>query len=178
MPTYVAFLRAINLASKRKFPASEIRRCLDAAGYDDVATHINSGNVRLTTSERKRSALETDLEDLFLADRGFEVTTVAFTTADFAAVADDTLAIAAEYKPGRHYVSLMRDAPSRKVAAEAESSAPDQIKLIVRGRALHYLVAADHPTGGVDITKAERIFGKMTNRNANVVTTIADKWCR
>lgn len=177
MATYLAFLRAINLGKTRKFGSVDIRTCLAQAGYEDVATYINSGNVRFSTKKTDRHELEADLEDLFLADRGFEVPTFVFTPAEFAAIAADTDELAAHHHPGRHYVSLLRDAPSRGDAGVVEAAAPELIKLVLRRRALHYLVDARHQPGGVDITKAEQILGPMTNRNAKVIRTIAERWC-
>jgi uncharacterized protein (DUF1697 family) len=46
VPTYVAFLRAINLGAKGKFPKAAIIRAVEAAGFTDVETYINTGNVR------------------------------------------------------------------------------------------------------------------------------------
>ena len=72
MPTYVAFLRAVNVG-KRKYPMAELRAALDAAGYDQVETHIQTGNVLLTTPVRSRARVEKALEELFEQDRGFVV---------------------------------------------------------------------------------------------------------
>ncbi|HEV2798078.1 MAG TPA: DUF1697 domain-containing protein, partial [Nocardioides sp.] len=44
MPTYVAFLRAINLGRTRKFPKDAIKAATEAAGGSDVETYINTGN--------------------------------------------------------------------------------------------------------------------------------------
>ena len=40
MPTYVAFLRAINLGKNRKFPMADVRRVLTTAGFTDVETEL------------------------------------------------------------------------------------------------------------------------------------------
>ena len=45
MPTYVAFLRAINLGPNRKFAKADIVAATEAAGGTDVETYINTGNV-------------------------------------------------------------------------------------------------------------------------------------
>ena len=55
MPTYVAFLRAINLGPTRKFPKADIVAAVEAAGGEDVATYINTGNVRVTLPLRSRA---------------------------------------------------------------------------------------------------------------------------
>lgn len=73
MPTYVAFLRAINLGSHHQFSPTHITAACEGAGCTDVATHINTGNVRLSTSLRSRPKIEAMLEQAFLADRGFAV---------------------------------------------------------------------------------------------------------
>ena len=57
VPTYVAFLRAINLGPNRKFPNEAIRRAVEGVGFTDVETHINTGNVRFTTSLRSRGKM-------------------------------------------------------------------------------------------------------------------------
>lgn len=79
MATYVAFLRAINLGAKRKFPKDAIVAAVEAAGFTEVETYINTGNVRFDTTMRSRAKIEAALEEAFLADRGFEVPTIVFT---------------------------------------------------------------------------------------------------
>ena len=49
VPTYAAFLRAINLGATRKFPKDAIKAAVEGAGMTDVETYINTGNVRFTT---------------------------------------------------------------------------------------------------------------------------------
>ena len=53
MPTFIAFLRAVNVG-KRKYPMAELRDALTAAGFEEVETHIQTGNVLFRTSLRSR----------------------------------------------------------------------------------------------------------------------------
>ena len=82
VPIYVAFLRAINLGATRKFPKAAIVAATEAAGGADVATHIASGNVRLTSSMRSIERVRTALEASYAAAAGFEVPVIAFTPAE------------------------------------------------------------------------------------------------
>ena len=54
MARYVAFLRGINLGGKRRVAMAELRAVLADAGYEDVLTHLQSGNVVLTSDAKPR----------------------------------------------------------------------------------------------------------------------------
>ena len=87
MATYVGFLRAINLGANRKFPKEAIVRATEAAGFTDVATYINTGNVRFDTTLRSRAKIEDALEEAYRAEAGFEVPTIVFTTKELKEIA-------------------------------------------------------------------------------------------
>ena len=48
VPTYIAFLRAINLGAKRVFPKEAIVAAVQRIGFTEVRTHINTGNVTVS----------------------------------------------------------------------------------------------------------------------------------
>lgn len=112
MATWIVFLRAVNVG-KRKYPMAQLRQVLTDAGYGEVETHIQTGNVRLTSPLRSRAKLERELDALLSADRGFTVAVVALTPAELREVAADIEALSdADPPSGGHYVSLLRDAPT------------------------------------------------------------------
>jgi uncharacterized protein (DUF1697 family) len=59
---WVAFLRGVNLGARNKVPMEHLRKRLVAAGYDDVQTYIQSGNVLFTKQAKDRAALARKLE--------------------------------------------------------------------------------------------------------------------
>lgn len=176
MPSYVAFLRAINLGATRKFPKDAIRAAAEAAGCTDVATHINTGNVRLTTPLRSRAKVEALLEEAFLADRGFEVPTMAYTTAELAAIAADVEELHSEDLE-RHFVLLLKDEPTAEVVQQLEALGDGPHRTVVRRRAAHLLLGAGYQPGRTDPLKVERLLGTTTNRSHTVIRAIAEKWC-
>lgn len=175
MPTHLAFLRAINLGATRKFAQDAIRSACESAGFTDVETYINTGNVRVTSSLRSRAKVEAALEGAFLEAAGFEVPTVAFTQAEFARVGKDAEELTAQREPSRHYVMLLKEEPSD--VAGVESLSTDEHRVVIRGRACHLLLGAGYEAGGVDPLRVEKRLGVATSRNYNVVTTLAEKWC-
>ena len=82
---YVALLRGINVGGRNAVPMKDLAACLEAAGYRDVRTYIQSGNVLLTASESDGRKLEAALEGT-IADRfGFQVPVVVRTLAELKA---------------------------------------------------------------------------------------------
>ncbi|NUS52514.1 MAG: DUF1697 domain-containing protein [Nocardioidaceae bacterium] len=176
MPRYVAFLRAVNVG-KRKYPMAELRAALEAAGYDGVETHIQTGNVVLTSTLRSRAKLETELERLFEKDRGFEVRTVVLTPAELAQVAADADTLAAEHPDLKgHYVSLLKDTPSAEGTRRLEGHGYDDETVVVRPRAVHLLYDKPYHEAKVSNVQVEKALGVATNRNAKVVRALAAKW--
>lgn len=179
MATYLAFLRAINLGARRKFPKAEIVAATEAAGFTDVATHINTGNVRFATSMRSRARIEAALEAAYLERAGFEVPTIVFSPAELRQVAADAEELsAARPDAERHYLYLLKEEPAadRVAALMARERAADAV--VVRGRVAHLLLGPGYQQGTVDPVQVEKTLGVVaTNRNYNVVTTLARKWC-
>jgi uncharacterized protein (DUF1697 family) len=175
MPTYIAFLRAINLGSTRKFPKAAIVRACEGAGFTDVETYINSGNVRVTTPMRSTAKVEAALEEAFAHEAGFEVPTVALTQKELRDIAADAAELG-EGHDGRYYVSLLKNAPSVASAKRLAVAGRDGERAVVRGRGAHLLLGADYHTAKLTNAVVEKHLGVGTNRNLNVIRTLAEKW--
>lgn len=178
MPTYVAFLRAINLGAKRKFPKADIVAATEAAGASDVTTHINTGNVLLTTPLRSRAKVEAALEQAYAADRGFAVPAIVFTPAELRQVAADADELAADRTDGgRHYVSLLKEPPTPAATRLIEAAGSDGERAVVRGRAVHLLLGEEYHSAGLTNAEVEKTLGMATNRTMTVIRTLVEKWC-
>ena len=168
MATWTAFLRAINLGARRKFPKAAIKEAVESCGFTGVETYINTGNVRF----------EAALEQAFLEAAGFEVPTIVLRPAELRAIADDAAALRADLgHEGRQYVSLLKREPTPEDTARLEALSTDREVVRVRGRGVHLLLPPDD-SQPVRLSNAtvEKLFGVATNRNLNVVRTLADKW--
>lgn len=180
MPTWLAFQRAVNVGA-RKYPMAELRKVLTEAGYADVETYIQTGNIRLGSSVRSQEKLERELEELFLADRGFEVATVAMRPEELARIAADADEVAAGGQPAfGHYVELLRTEPSPAEAAvigsHGDRDLPGQ-RAVLRGRAVHLLFDLPYHQAKGPNAALKRALGVSTNRNVTVIRTLAATWC-
>lgn len=176
MTTYVAFLRAINLGAKRKFPKDDIVAATERAGFTGVATHINTGNVRLETRLRSRERVEAALEEAYLADRGFEVPTMAFTCAELVELASVVERLG-EGHAGRQYVSLLKHEPSPETVAALEARSTEQERVVVVGRGVHLLLGENYHEATLSNAAVEKALGPATNRNVTVIRALVQKWC-
>lgn len=176
MPTYIAFLRAVNVG-KRKYPMAELRKVLTEAGFANVETHIQTGNVRLSAPERSPAKVEAALEKVFEADRSFEVPVVLLTPRELTQVAADVEDIARQHPVEHgHYVSLLKTKPTAELARSMGDAATDDEAVLVRGRAVHLVYGKPYHEAKVSNATVEKRLGVATNRNAKVVRALAEKW--
>lgn len=70
---YIALLRGINVGGNNKVPMAELKACFEQAGFQNVVTYINSGNVIFESDELSFTKLveicETAIDEHF----GFRV---------------------------------------------------------------------------------------------------------
>jgi uncharacterized protein (DUF1697 family) len=89
MTRHIALLRGINVGGHKKVPMAALREALGAAGFEDVKTYVQSGNVALTASEGSPAKVGRKvakaIEDAF----GFDVAVVMRTRDEIAALVDD-----------------------------------------------------------------------------------------
>ncbi|WP_114907240.1 DUF1697 domain-containing protein [Ornithinimicrobium murale] len=178
MPTYVGFLRAVNLGAKRRFPKDDLRAVTEAAGFTDVATYLNTGNVRVTSRMRSTARVEDALETAFTRDRGFEVPTIVLGLAELSEIVSYAEVLAAEHGPlQRHYVSLVREPLPAAAAERVEAASGPKVTVAVRGRSVHQMWEHAVP-GDVDPLGAatSRLLGVTTARTAGVLTEVARRW--
>lgn len=173
MPTYIAFLRAINLGARRKFPKDAIRAAAEAAGFTDVETYINTGNVRLTSRLRSRARVEAALEEAFAGAAGFDVPTIVLTPAELVAIAAEAEAFG---HSGRHYVSLLKAEPTADAVRQVEERSTAEEVAKVGGRAVHLLLGENYHEARLTNAVVEKSLGVATNRNLTVIRALADRW--
>ncbi len=177
MPTHIGFLRSVNIG-KRQYKSVDLRAALTAAGYGDVDSHIQTGNIRITSPIRARTKIEAELESVFLADRGFAVATIVRAPAELVQVIEDAdeIAAATPYEYG-HYISFLKNPPRAAGIALIEGWTGNGETFVVRDRAVHMLYDLPYHEAKQSNAQIEKAVGVATNRNVKVVRALVDKWC-
>lgn len=175
MTTWTGFLRAVNVG-KRQYPMAELRAALTGAGFTNVETHIQTGNVRLETRRRSRETTAAALEKAMADDRGFEVPVVLLRPAELVRVAEEADELADGRDLVAHYITLLADEPSKVQIDQVEALSLDREEVRVGARAVHLLLEKSFHEARSP-AKLDRIgLGVLTARNATVIRKLADKW--
>lgn len=177
MPRYVAFLRAINLGATRRFPMTAVRQCLAEAGYDDVTTHLATGNVLVHTRRRSAGAVRDHLEQVFAAAAGFEVPTVVLTPDELTATYAEARAL--PVTAPKRYVAFLPDPPPEEARRELATWDHSGEGVHLGARHLHWWLDGRSATEAVIFKPATlRRLGipGATTRDLSVVATLAERW--
>jgi uncharacterized protein (DUF1697 family) len=83
----IAFIRGINLGPTKKVPMPALREALGAAGFDDVRTHLNSGNV-IVVSAQSPSAVGRAVHDVMAEKLGVTADVIVRSADELAAAID------------------------------------------------------------------------------------------
>jgi uncharacterized protein (DUF1697 family) len=86
VPTWVALLRAVNLGSHNKVSMPTLRTVLTDAGFGDVKTYVNSGNVVLDSTLRSPAKVGQRVHDLIAEHFGVDTPVMMRTGAQLAKV--------------------------------------------------------------------------------------------
>jgi uncharacterized protein (DUF1697 family) len=124
MTTYVALLRGINVGTAKRVAMPALRQLATGLGYTEVATHINSGNLVLTT-DRPAATVRGELEQGIEATFGLHADVVVRTAEELAAaLAGNPFP---DGDPSRVTVAFLAGPPSEGAATRvAALAAPDE----------------------------------------------------
>jgi uncharacterized protein (DUF1697 family) len=182
VPNFIAFLRAVNVG-KRKYPMVELREALTTAGFEEVETHIQTGNVLFRTSMRSRTKVINALEAAMLADRGFEVPVVLMTPEELSETYAEAQSFARDFaeqgnETQGHYLTLLAEPPNAEAAAKVEARSEPAEEVRVGKRAVHLMLAKPYHEASTSNAEVERHLGRASTRNLTVITKLAEKWGR
>ena len=81
MPIYIAMLRGINVGGHKKVPMKQLQQSVEALGFEQVKTYIQSGNL-IFKAKGASSDVCRKIERAIRDDFGFEVPVVCRTPAE------------------------------------------------------------------------------------------------
>jgi uncharacterized protein (DUF1697 family) len=172
MPQHIVLLRGINLASRNRIAMPELRACLEKAGFKEVATYVQSGNIVLSSRygpDRVATQVNALLEQRF----GIDVAVVVRSRAELAEVVRRNPLATIAVDPKRYVVTFLSDTLPQGFTDGLGSVAAPQEPFAVAGREVY----SWHPDGVGRSPLWERLARKTpgitaTSRNWTTVTTL------
>jgi uncharacterized protein (DUF1697 family) len=152
----------------------ELRELLGDAGFEDVRTYVQSGNVVLS-SDGAPESVASEAERLIAARFGFDVAVIVRTAGELAEVVERNPLAEVAVDPKRYQVSFLESEPDPAAVERIAAFKAEPERLVAIGRELY----AWHPDGIGRSKLWNKLAGtglgvRATARNWTTVTTLLD----
>ncbi len=168
MKIYIALLKGINVGGHKKVPMAELRNLLTNAGFQNVQTYIQSGNVVFQASE-KASELETKIENLISIQFGFDVSVIIKTNKELQTILDGS-PFSKEKKEKSYFIMLNR-IPESNLVEEVDQLLYENEEIIIKKDCLYYYCSTGFGKTKFNMNTYERklkVTGTARNYNTMV----------
>ena len=162
MARHVALLRGINLGPRNRIAMPALREALAEAGFDDVRTYLQSGNVVLSSRARAdtvRRKVEQAIRDSF----GLDIAVVVRTRAELAAVVRRNPLAQVAKEPKRYQVTFLSERLPAQVVRQLEEAVAPEERFAVAGREVY----AWHPR----TIARSKLWSKLAGKGLGVTAT-------
>ena len=163
---HVALLRGVNLPSHNRIAMPELRELLAGAGFGDVRTYVQSGNVVLA-SDASPDEVGHECERLIAERFGLDIAVVVRTRDELAEVVRRNPLGEVAVNPKRYQVTFLATEPDTGLAAKLAAAAAPSEEVVAGGREIY----AWHPDG----VGRSKLAALLSGRSLGVTAT-ARSW--
>ena len=166
MAQLIVLLRGVNIGPRNRVRMPELRELLSEAGFGDVRTYVQSGNVVL--SSRSTPGQVTRKCKQLVADAfGLDIAVVVRTRAELAKVVRRNPLGDVADNPKLYQVSFLARKADRVVERKLEAAAAPEEQFVISGREIY----AWHPVG----VARSKLWAVLAGRDLGVTAT-ARNW--
>lgn len=174
---YVAFLRGINVGGHHKLPMADLCKKLEALGFENVITLLNSGNIIFDAKNENIEKIENLISFHLEKTFGFPVPTIIRKSKTITTLyTDDPFQDIKLTKDIRLYVSLLKNnIPSDLKLPKTNTDNSFQI-IEIRDNIILSVLDISIDKTPIAMKALEQYFGKdITTRNWNTIERIVKK---
>lgn len=136
MARYVALLRGINIGPRNRVAMPALREALGEAGFGEVQTYVQSGNVVLE-SRAKAETVQRRVEKVLKDDFGLEIPVVVRSAAELAQVVKRNPLRKVATDPKRYQVTFLSVKLKAEIVRRLEDTAAAEERVAVSGREVY-----------------------------------------
>jgi uncharacterized protein (DUF1697 family) len=163
---HIVLLRGINLGSRNRVAMPKLRTALAKAGFDDVRTYLQSGNLVLESGDRAE-AVARKVRRVLADEFGLDIAVVTRTRAQLAKVVERNPLARVAKNPKRYQVSFLDAKPSAQVVRRIEEAAAPNERVVAHGREIY----AWHP----DTIARSKLWALLAGQSLGITAT-ARNW--
>lgn len=173
---YLALLRGINVGGKGLIRMSELKKCLEKAGFAEVQTYIQSGNVLFagpkTETGRMAGKIEAAIEKKF----AMKVGVVVFAENEWREIVRRAPKSWGKNKDWKHNLLALLPGTKATDVIEAMGRLKPEIEIVTPGRGVIYQSLCIRSFGRATSGKlpSHPIYRRITVRNSNTVRKLAE----
>ena len=153
MNTYVAVLRGINVSGQRIIAMKDLKALFQKAGYDNVMTYIQSGNVVFGSTETSKKKLEKNISELIENHYNFSVPVLVLSREDITEIIEKNPYLDDKKDISKLHVTLLSSTPDEKLLATTRDEKYQSDEFTIMGTSV-YLYCPD----GYGMTKFSTTF--------------------
>jgi uncharacterized protein (DUF1697 family) len=174
VPRHIVLLRGVNLGSRNRVSMPGLRAVLEAAGFVDVRTYLQSGNVVLA-ADGGPDEVAAACEALIRKELGLDLRVLVRTKAELARVVRRDPLGAVVDDPKRYQVTFLAAKLEPDVVARLEAAATPEERFVAHGRELYAWHAAGVARSKLWTLVAGKGLGvAATSRNWMTVTSLLE----
>lgn len=170
----MALLRGVNVGKSRRVAMADLRAALAEAGYGEVTTHLQSGNVVLSSGERSADAVARALEDVLREELDLDIDVIVRTGAQLEKVLGTNPLLGRGVDTKTLHVGFLKSKPKAAAARALGSADFGRDEFALAGRELYLRYPDGQGRSKMSGAFFERALATpMTIRNWAVVTKLA-----
>ncbi len=173
MPAYVAFLRAVNVGGNNLLPMKRLAEIVSALGFEDVRTHLQSGNVVFTSDDDFETHIASTIEAAIEQAVGFRPKVILRSKTEIDAVFDANPLLTPATNPSRLITVFFHDQPAPDGVAKLDHAKFPEETFVVADREMYVLYGDGMARSKFNPSYYERLLGAAgTARNWNTVAKV------
>ena len=178
MPKYAAFLRGVNLASRRRVSNAQLVSIVEDLGFDEVAAFRTSGNVIFDAPRSAETKLIATLEQGLKKGTGMDVSVFLRTAAQVRAIAKQKPFAAKQLQASKRkmQVLLLAKKPSADKRKSTLAEQTEEDRLAFGERELYWLPRAGTQESTLNRKRVEELIGPTTGRTKSMLEEIEAKF--
>ena len=172
MEKLVCLLRGINIGGRNKINMKALKSSFERAGFSEVETYINTGNIIFESTLDKAAVTEIIAQFIF-DDFGFKIDVLVLTKSEFMVIAQATPQhFTNDTQMKTDILFLWSDYDRSDVLSELPLK-PDIDKVTyVKGALIWNIDRADQPKSGLHKIAGTKFYANATVRNVNTLRNL------